>query len=257
MLNQHTYGHWVFRWLGQGAIAVLGAVLLITALLPSAMARNLPGRRVAAGTRGECLIAQPGPQEPLPLLILLPATNLSLTAQAQPEFFWFNPPMIGEAVRFQLHAVDANRQNPQLLYEHQVEVGDRVGIHSLPLPTDGQVPPLVVGQLYRWSLTPLCSEEAERNLVWRVTGWIEPITPPAEPIAGTLEQQILSTAEAERWLDAFSLLREATCAVSPNPNPVVKDTWLTLLDRLDLEQTRIDLPLLKQQAIANLDTLCQ
>lgn len=257
MLSQHRDGHRVFRRLGQGAIAVLGAIVLIAALLPGAVARNLPGRRVAAGTRGECLIAEPGQQEPLPLLTLLPASNLSLTAQAQPEFFWFNPPMLGHAVLFQLHAVDADLKNPQLLYERKVEVGDRVGIHSLQLPTDESVPPLAVGQLYRWSLTPLCSEDAERNLVWRVTGWLEPIVPPDKPIMGTLEQQVVATAGADRWLDAFSLLRKATCTASPNPNPAVRDTWLTLLDQLDLEQTRIDLTLLKQQTIAHLDSLCQ
>lgn len=257
MLNHHTDSHRSLRWLRQGAIAVLGAAMLIAALLPSAMARNLPGRRVAAGTRGECLIAEPGQSELLPLLALLPASNLSLTTQAQPEFFWFNPPMLGHGVLFQLHVVDADLKNPQLLYEREVQVGNRVGIHSLQLPTDGSVPPLAMGQLYRWSLTPLCSEDAERNLVWRVMGWVEPIAPPDKPLTGTLEQQVVAAAKADRWLDAFSLLREATCTASPNPNLVVRDTWLTLLDQLDLEQTRIDLTLFKQQAIAHLDSLCQ
>lgn len=251
MCIQHTYRQLV--------MAGLGAALLTMAILLPAWAqhRNLPGRRVAAGTRGECLIAQPGQQAPLPLLTLLPASNLSFTTRPYPEFFWFNPQMLGQTVVFQLHAVDDNLNVQALLYESPVVIGDRGGIHSLQLPTDGSVPPLRVGQLYRWSVTPQCYDEAERNLVWRVMGRIEPIAAPAPPESGTLEQQALAAVQADRWLDAFSLLKQASCEGSPTPQPEVTNSWRDLLDQLHLEQTQVDLPRFKQQAIANLNSLCE
>ncbi|WP_448563207.1 DUF928 domain-containing protein [Trichothermofontia sp.] len=251
MRNQYTYR--------QLALVGLGTVLLVTTLLLPAVAqrRNLPGRRVAAGTRGECLLVQPGQQTSLPLVTLLPASNLSFTTQAQPEFFWFNPKMLGQTVVFQLYAVDDHLQGQRLLYESPIAIGDRVGLHSFQLPTDGSVPPLAVGQLYQWSITPQCSDEAERNLVWRVTGWVEPIAPPEAPATGSLEEQALAAAQADRWLDAFSLLKQAMCEAPRPAQPAVIETWTTLLDKLQLEQAQIDLPLLKKQAIAGLDSLCE
>ncbi|UZQ53833.1 DUF928 domain-containing protein [Trichothermofontia sichuanensis B231] len=249
MCTQHTYRQLV--------LAGLGAALLTIAIGLPAYARKLPGRRVVAGTRGECLIAQAGQQASLPLLTLVPASHLSLTTRPYPEFFWFNPQLLGQTVVFQLHAVDHNLNTQRLLYEKPVMIGNRVGIHSLQLPNDGSVPPLQVGQLYRWSVTPQCYNEAERNLVWRVMGWVEPIAAPGTAESGTLEQQALAAAQADRWLDAFSLLKQATCEALPSRQSAVTDSWWHHLDQLDLEQTQIDLPRFKQQAIANLNLLCE
>jgi len=239
-------------------MAGLGTILLTAALLHPTLAqgRNFPGRRVAAGTRGECLIVAPGQQDSLPLVVLLPDSNLSLTTQAHPEFFWFNPPIVGQAVVFELRAVNANLQSQQLVYTTQVPIEPPGRLHGLQLPDDGSVPPLEVGQLYRWSVTPLCSEEAERNLVWRVTGWVERIAAPDTPPGGTAAQQALAAAAADRWLDAFSTLKQAMCQ-APATQSANADTWTTLLDQLHLESLQIDLPQLKQQAIAHLDSLCE
>ncbi len=200
-----------------------------------APSRGLPGRRTGAGSRspgaGPCL-----PDPNTNLVALLPDTNLGLTTAAYPRFFWSIPQNNASGVEFSLYAVDARKQNRQLLYQSSFNVSGEPAIASLELPQTANLPPLAVNQDYRWTLALVCNSN-DRTQDITVEGWVQRTAP-----SNALSQQLQKAAPRDRpaiyalngfWFDTLATLAEQRC-LRPQDPTLIKN-WEQLLKSVKLE----------------------
>lgn len=196
--------------------------------------RGLPGRRTGAGSRspsaGPCL-----PDPTKNLVALLPDTNLGLTTTAYPRFFWSIPQNNASGVEFSLYAVDAQKNNRQLLYQTTFSISGESAIASLELPQTANLPPLAANQDYRWTLALVCNPD-DRAQDITVEGWVQRNTP-----SNALNQQLQKAAPRDRpaiyaqngfWFDTLATLAEQRC-LRPQDPTVIKN-WEGVLQSVKL-----------------------
>jgi len=194
--------------------------------------RGIPGRREGAGTRGPSCT----PPNSTNLTVLLPQTSLGLTTAEYPEFFWFVPQTRAQSMKFSLFRGTLQEPTQQLIYENTLEVPAQPGIVSLKLPNTAQVPPLIMGQDYYWSVTLLCNpNEPAQNI--QAEGWVQRI-----PIDFTLARQLATANPSDRpalyaqngiWFDTLSTLATLRCTNATNSAPT--QNWTNLLKSVGLD----------------------
>ncbi len=203
-----------------------------------------PGNREGAATRvasGPALIpestsAQACTQDPkAKLTALVPEGNNGLTTAAYPTFYWVIPENRAQSARFQLYS-GTTVANGQPLYETTLVVNPAGGLTSFSLPTTGAVPPLTVGQDYRWEVTYRCA-----TTEFRTVNWIRRVNP-----SPNLAQQLVQAqgrsryqlyAEAGFWYDALATL-VALRQAKPQEATLAQD-WAELFDSASVKLNQI------------------
>lgn len=192
-------------------------------------ARGLPGRREAGGTRGgRCIDSQP--DAPQNLVALMPMDNYGGTLSSYPTLFWRVPPNQAEAIELILFDEADNE-----IYRTTLDITGEAGVVSLSLPAHSGLPPLEVGQLYRWSFSLIC-DAADRSADIYTEGWLQRLEPTSDLVA-----QIEAAAESDRpaiyaaaglWHDALSAIAQQRYADPDDEAAIAR--WRNLLESVGL-----------------------
>ncbi|MBW4564387.1 MAG: DUF928 domain-containing protein [Mojavia pulchra JT2-VF2] len=199
--------------------------------------RGLPGRREVGGTRGPNTCISSSSEIPT-LTLLLPPTNLGLTTAAYPRFFWYTPTNKAHRVKFSLYQVNEQTQQDTLVYDTTFIPNRAAGISSLTLPSNSNVPPLAINQLYQWSVSIICNpQDTSPRSMMTVDGWVQRVA--INPnVANKLQQisqrdRILVYAEQGLWFDLLSTVADLRTA-QPSDTTLL-NTWVSLLTQVNLE----------------------
>lgn len=193
--------------------------------------KGLPGRRENGGTRREsCMSGE------LPLLaLLLPSTNIGLTTAPYPRFFWYTPKNTAQKVNFTLHKVNETGQRT-LVYNTSFQPSRESGVTSLALPSQRNLAPLEINQLYQFSVSLICGQDTSPNSVITVYGWVQRVAV-SNNVESTLKQlspkeRISVYAEQGLWFDLVSTLADL-CACNPS-DPTLLATWVSVVKQTAL-----------------------
>ncbi|WP_346291086.1 DUF928 domain-containing protein [Sphaerothrix gracilis] len=219
--------------LALGLSLVSFAVLIPPAFSERFSPPNLgrPGRRVGGGTRGGCASGNPAR-----LTALLPDSNLGLTTQAYPTFYWFMPQNSAQLMEFSLYQAGAATTERQLIYRSTFTVSREAGIASLALPESAGLPPLEIDQDYQWSVALICNAEARQQDL-RIDGWIRRVEPTAD-LAAQLATEPAAVhaalyADEGLWFEAIDRLVALRQA---HPDSLtVTERWTEFLTSVELE----------------------
>jgi hypothetical protein len=187
--------------------------------------RGNPKSTQATGSRG-CTQVQ---QSPVSLTLLVPKDHDGLTTSSHPTFFWH------VSAPVQMAFTLTQRGVVQPLWEQQIQPS-AAGIVQLQMPNN--LPELLVGKEYRWSVTLLCNRDRPSANPFIQT-WIERI-----PTTPSLTQQLAAAptdrdrasiyAQAGLWYDALAAISAAHTA---NPKDIsILEERLLLLDSVGLER---------------------
>ncbi|MEO1621011.1 MAG: DUF928 domain-containing protein [Cyanobacteria bacterium J06632_3] len=216
-------------------IAIAGLMTLSTLAEPGAadsptgiLRQGLPGRRISGGSRSPDAACLTTPNQPV--VALMPKTNLGLTLQEHPTF-WFAIPGIAanKSLEFGLFDTDGN-----LLHQQNIAVPSDAGITSIALPETAQTLDLETD--YRWYLSVVCDPNSRaEDLV--VTGWVRRVQADAElqqQLATATPQEKLSLYESsELWFDGLTTLAELR---NNQPSEQIEQQWTALFESVDLPQ---------------------
>jgi hypothetical protein len=211
-------------------VGIMGSMFSFASFASPALAQftppdnGMPGRREGGGTRGGCATQQPA------LTALIPKTNLGLTMQDYPTFFWYIPPNTAAAAEFVL--LD---QNNAEVYTAMVPLTHQAGVVQVSLPTDGTVPPLETGSLYHWYFSLIC-DPLDRSADQFTDGWVQR-THPSEALTQQLatapdSAKFALYSEAGIWYDAIATL--AALRQQQPENAEFTQQWQTLLESVGL-----------------------
>uniref|UniRef100_B8HY23 DUF928 domain-containing protein n=1 Tax=Cyanothece sp. (strain PCC 7425 / ATCC 29141) TaxID=395961 RepID=B8HY23_CYAP4 len=214
----------------------LSACLSLGLLLPAGTAwagfippENLgrPGNREGAATRSECKT-----DRKLPLTALVPLSNIGLTTDAYPTFYWYFPTdNTFKYWQFKLYRVDrgGSVEETPLYQSAKQPFNGEVGLDSFSLP-QSQGTGLDTDRDYRWEISLLCNPD-EPDAVVFADGWIRRVTP-----SPNLETALATAQPFERydiyakaglWYDALKSLMDLR-QQQPN-NPTLNSEWMELL----------------------------
>lgn len=225
-------GWYIGRWLTTAAITLALGGLLGSGLSESAQAKvqfnvpdlEAPGNREAAAQRSG---GAPCLEGPLPLVALVPETNIGLTTLAYPQVYVYLPPTTARSARF----VVVDDASGTLFYEEVFLLNQHAGgVVTLPLPNNGIQQALALDHSYSWYFAVVCDEVApDANPV--VAATIRRTLPPADlaPRLTTAAAADLPAlyAEAGLWYDALA-------ASSANHKLASSEAWQQLLEAVDL-----------------------
>lgn len=203
-----------------------------------------PTRTEGGGTRsGNSYCSDAGQS----LTALIPDSHFGVTVAAYPKFFVYMPALSPQAsppaAEFRLEDKGGNA-----VYKSIFKTIGKPGIVTLSLPAQGGVPPLKMGQDYRWSFSIICQPD-ERSQDITVEGWVRRV--PLNPILNNQlqqaspQQRVELYAEGEIWQDALATLVELRRNY-PN-NGTIKAYWEQLLSAAGLHN-------LTQESFVNLPT---
>ncbi|MBW4553732.1 MAG: DUF928 domain-containing protein [Aphanocapsa sp. GSE-SYN-MK-11-07L] len=183
-----------------------------------------PGNREGAATRSACLSANT-------LTALVPLSNLGLTTEGFPTFYWYVP-QNNCLAEFRLVEVDPTNNNETVIYLSRMDLSGAARVVGLSLPKDGSVLPLKVGKEYFWDIGLVALTSAGDPPSNFVKGWVKRVEPSAS-LAAALQtakgiDRYEAYANAGLWYDALNTLvqlRQAT----PN-NSALNQAWSELLN---------------------------
>lgn len=175
-----------------------------------------PGRRIAGGSRApqekNCSSGQN------PLTAVVPNSNIGLTTQANPTFFFYVP-QTSATLELVLHDQDKE-------YKQMYKSSGKGGIVSIPFNKAS----LEVDKVYRWSFSIVCNpkERSKDKFVEGAIKRIKTVPQLASKLATASPQQRANLyAEAGIWQDSLASLAQS---LSSNPsNGELKAEWEALL----------------------------
>jgi Domain of Unknown Function (DUF928) len=132
--------------------------------------------------------------------LLAPPDHVGLTTQSHPKFMWYNA--ADSVLPMQLTIVEPGMSEP--LWTQELPAG-HAGLNEIQLPEN--IPALVVGRRYRWSLSRLCGMRRSNDTRME-RGWIERVA--VDPVKSTftaktsIEERANAYAEAGLWYDAIA-----------------------------------------------------
>ncbi len=187
--------------------------------------RGIPRSTAGTGSRG-CTLS-----EPVTVTLLVPNDHTGQTISNRPTFFWHVSDKTSVPVEFAL--VEPGVTQPLFVQRMQVQ---KRGIMQVQLPAD--VPELVSGRKYRWSVSLLCNANRPSNNVF-VTSWIERV--PAKPELTQKLAKAKSEQERAQIYAASGLWYDALAGISAayNANPsdrAITQARLSLLGQVGLNQ---------------------
>ncbi len=160
---------------------------------------------------------------------LIPKTNLGLTVDGHPTF-WFYVPENDQMVSHAKFTLLDENQKSVLTEPILVSLSGTPGLVSVTLPTTEKE--LEIGQKYRWFFELECdAENSSENTqvdVW-VEGWVQRVA----PIPGIEPDDYIAYAERGIWYNALTPL--ARMRQQKEPNPTLQNDWVDLLKAVELE----------------------
>ena len=187
---------------------------------------DAPSGTRGTGSRGSC-----GQAASVSLSLLVPKNHTGLTASGHPTFFWYLSADPGVPINFTLVEPGV----PKPIIQQQIDK-PKAGINQLQMPKD--LPELVPGRQYRWTVTLLCN----------------PDRPSVNPIAqarikrvqaspALLEQLAAANSDFDKaaiyagaslWYDTLAAISAARTA---NPNDqFIRNDFLLLLETVGLKE---------------------
>lgn len=196
--------------------------------------QGLPGRRVGGGTRHP-----DGHTGQMPLVALVPETNLSITTATHPRFL-FHLPAASQAREVEFILYD---ETDALVYETTLLVEPVSGLFSINLAEAEGLDPFQLNASYHWYFSIVADDRAQDISVdgWTrrvdLLTWIQTQELDQEFLlrldtAAPLERARLLYKKAQLWHDAAVLLAELQQA-SPN-NPAIAEEWNNLMEAENL-----------------------
>lgn len=198
-----------------------------------------PGNRESAAQRSgdeDCLSGD------IPLMAVVPETNIGLTTAAYPSIYVYVPPTVAKTARFVIFDQASNTS----LYEEEFAINSPSGgIVTVSLPDNGIQQPLVVDQSYYWYFSLECDvDNPDANPV--IESNIQRVSPTdelAESIAiGEPETLPMLYAEAGLWYDALTASAELSVSDADSERMPAPE-WNDLLEAVGLTSIT-DAPLL-------------
>jgi len=182
---------------------------------------------------------------------LLPPSGIGKTIAKYPTFFWYVPKTDAWGIEFMLRNADKedvysakyafthDTEKTSSNYESKIAVGTP-GIISLTLPGLATYPPLLppleIGQQYRWILRIICQPSDPSGDIY-MEGVIErvPFNPLDEPFLtqATLEERLAFYVKERIWYETVGTLMELR-RQRPDDQDVT-DAWNKLLKSVELE----------------------
>jgi hypothetical protein len=180
--------------------------------------RRPPKSTQATGSRG---CAQSRQSQPVTLTLLVPRDHDGVTISGHPTFFWdVSAPV---AMAFAL----TERGLVKPLFEQQIQP-QAAGTVQLKMPQN--LPELVSGREYRWSVTLICNSDRPSANGF-VQSWIKRVPNTSEltqKIAASSERdRALIYAEAGLWYDALEAISTAY-RDNPKDKSILEDRLLLL-----------------------------
>lgn len=198
--------------------------------------QGLPGQRLGGGTRNP-----DDYMEQMPLVALIPETNLGITMAGLPKFLFYLPAANDvRDIEFVLYDEADN-----LIYETIVSVSATAGIFRLDLAEAEELAPLQLHKNYHWYFSIIADDRAEDMVVngWTrrvdLATWVQEQSLNADLIvslesATPLDQARLLYQEAQLWHDAAVILEDLQ-QTDPG-NLSIAEEWENLLQAVNLEE---------------------
>lgn len=170
-----------------------------------------------------------------PLTALVPGNRFGVTVAPYPTFFVYMPAALSKgsplSVEFELQDKGGNS-----IYNSTFKTNGKPGILTLTLPTQAGLPPLTVGQDYKWAFSIICQPD-ERSRDITVEGWVRRVELDAmlnnQLKQASPQQQVELYAGAEVWHDALATLVQLRRNY-PN-DAVIAANWERLLSAAGLK----------------------
>ena len=160
------------------------------------------------------------------ITLVVPEDHIPLTLSEHPTFWLYSSQELSLPIRFTLLEPG---QKP--IYSQEFTL-NKSGLIALTLPET--VPPLEVGQEYRWSVSIICNrQKPSQNAI--AQAWIERVSVPQPKVEEKEELACnLAYARAGLWYDALS------CGINgsnkPNSNSLMaQDIFSSLLKEVNLD----------------------
>jgi hypothetical protein len=189
-----------------------------------------PSRTEGGGTRGSGSCQQADK----PLKALVPSNRFGATVAAHPTFFVYMPAASTQASPLQVEFILADKNGTEI-YNSTFKANGTPGIMTLSLPTQAGLPPLEVGQDYKWSFSVICQPD-DRSEDMTVEGWVRRVSLDSRLSAqlkqASPQKQVELYAGAEIWHDALTTLVQLR-RDKPNDSTVAAD-WARLLSAAGL-----------------------
>jgi len=172
-----------------------------------------PGRTAGGGTRGGGIRSDQTGNTSCPgvsgkPLALVPSDRFGATVAPYPTFFVYMPATSPQASPLEVEFELQNRGN-QTIYQSTYKTSGKPGILTLSLPSQAGLPPLMIGQDYKWSFRIFCQPN-ERSQYTTVEGWVRRVELNAtlnnQLKQASPQQQVELYAGAEIWQDALATL---------------------------------------------------
>jgi hypothetical protein len=191
-----------------------------------------PLRTVGAGSRGgQCAQDLTSASSPsrvanaLPLLALVPPSNVGLTVAERPTFWMYLPQTSAKKVVLSLQTEDALSH-----FQWSFPVPITAGIVSLQPPADA--PPLKIGQTYQWAVVLVCGERPSPNDP-AIAAWVKRVSPAQSIPQSTALSQAAWYGEQGLWYDMLTALGKELRSQPTNPD--LTDIWANVLKSEGLE----------------------
>ena len=191
---------------------------------PQASLLSKPGNRRGAATRagGEQCRADKDQR----LTALVPRSNNGWTLSERPNLHWYMPSSSFKLARFDLYEVGEGEQHQA--YSAEFPITGNAGVTS-SVHLDPPLPPLTIGQSYRWVIVLVCPDQPSRNVF--AEGWVQRVQPKAavaaQLAAAAPEDRFKIYAEAGLWYDTLQELAQLRQA-QPQESSLIQE-WQELM----------------------------
>lgn len=190
-----------------------------------------PRRITGAGTRGDRCRFTNKP----PLTALVPANGLGVTVSAQSTFYVYVPARSPQVSPLQVE-FRLKDKNDIDIYQTSFQTTGKPGIVAITLPTQAGLPPLEIGQDYKWTFAVGCQDHDRSNdlIVGGAVRRVELNAKLNDQLKqASPQKQVELYAEAGMWQDALATLMQLR-RDNPNDSEVVS-AWAKLLSAVGLE----------------------
>lgn len=172
---------------------------------------------------------------PIPLIALIPQSNIGLTVSEYPTLLFYIPDANLEGVNLEFAIYDS--QGKDLIYQQKLAIKDGDAIIAIDLAKSLSLPPLAVGKIYSWNFSIVFDPEDMSNSTL-VTGWIQRVALKSD-IQDRLntvlpQEQPMIYADNGIWYEALASLAKLRCSY---PHDVtLADNWKSLLQQVGLSE---------------------
>ncbi len=186
-----------------------------------------PSNRTSAGIRSRCsALEAPSAQK---LTALAPRLTAGTTLSPHPTLLFYIPETVAQQVEFAL-----SDPQQQVIYQQTLTLTPTPGIISVQIPTD--IPPLQVGETYRWGLELVCDlEDPAKNatVIGTILRVALPVSLASQQDALELRQELTLQQVQGIWFDVVATL--ARLRHEAPQDPALLAAWTAVLAHENLE----------------------